>query len=102
VNNVQIRKNNVLVGNYSYDSQPEDAFTYNYSISAVHFDMIKARVLCTFQGDTEVEIMVLDPDNPTTVPPTDEFGPSLLGLIFTSSSFIVYILKYKKRQKMTN
>ncbi len=98
VNNVQVRKNNVLVGNYSYDSQPDDIFTYNYSISAIHFDMIKVRVFCNYQGDTEAELMVLDPDNPTTVPPTPSklFGFSLIGFMILSSSVLVVFSKKSK------
>ena len=98
VNNVQIRKNNVLVGNYSYDSQPDDIFTYNYSISAIHFDMIKVSVFCNYQGDTEVELMVLDPDNPTTRPPTPSklFGVSFTGLLIITSMVIAMFSSCKK------
>ncbi|MHA1185775.1 MAG: hypothetical protein ACTSSK_02705 [Candidatus Heimdallarchaeota archaeon] len=100
VNNVQVRKNNVLVGNYSYDHQPNFVeMTYNYSISAVHFDIIKVRVFCTYQGDTEVELLVLDPDNPTTRLPTTTsklIGISLRGFMILLSSVLVVFSKKKK------
>jgi len=101
VNNVQVRKNNVLVGNYSYDSQPGDIFTYNYSIIAVHFDMIKVRVFCTYQGDTEAEIMVLDPDNPTTVPPTPSklFEIPLVEFMIVISFIVTIFSRFRKTGK---
>ncbi len=101
VNNVQVRKNNVLVGNYSYDSQPNTVdMTYNYSISAVHFDILKIRVFCTYQGDTEVELLVLDPDNPTTRLPTTTsklIGISLIGFMLLSSSVLIVFSKKTKK-----
>jgi len=99
VNNVQIRNNDVLVGNYSYDSQPPPvSWTYNYSISAVHFDILNVRVFCNYQGDTEIEILVLDPDNPTTrLPtPTKLIGISLTGYLIATISAVIFLSKAKK------
>ena len=99
VNNVQIRRNNVLVGNYSYNSQPTTTdFIYNYSISAVHFDILKVSVFCNYFGETVEEIMVLDPDNPNTRPPTEEVGLAVTNWIIITSVILLITSRWLKKK----
>ncbi len=68
INRVEITKNSIDQGTHTYTSQPDDyPFTYSYSITADHGDILEAIAKCNKGGQNSDTLEVDHPDEPMNV-----------------------------------
>lgn len=59
INNVEIKKNDAVIGTYTYEKQPDpETFTYAYTVPAVSGDTIEVTAGCNIYGSKKTTITV--------------------------------------------
>lgn len=79
IDNVVVWKNDIIVRNETYTSQPGDNYHLYFVINATHMDVFKAFGRCCIGGNATDTITVYDPDKPI---PTNTTGYSACFIIY--------------------
>ena len=70
IDNVVIWKNDVVIKNETYTSQPDDNYFLYFVINASHMDVFKGYGHCVIGGNATDTITVIDPNAPTETTPS--------------------------------